>query len=104
MAFKRGDADKIVADIVKKLHDTPAKRRIRCPTCGWQPDSSSRWHCVDTAAPEHFSPGCGTAWNTFETGGRCPGCAHQWHWTACLACGSWAQHEAWYVPEDEPDR
>ena len=39
---------------------------------------------------------CGTAWNTFATRGRCPGCAHQWRWTSCLRCDQWSPHGDWY--------
>jgi hypothetical protein len=41
------------------------RRRIRCPLCDWEPRRFDRWECF-----------CGTAWNTFDTGGRCPGCGH----------------------------
>jgi hypothetical protein len=27
----------------------------------------------------------------------CPGCAHQWRYTACLRCEGWSLHEDWYV-------
>ena len=60
---------------------------IRCPRCGWQPGPSDRWRCS-----------CETVWNTFDTGGRCPGCSHQWTMTACLACHEWSPHLAWYEP------
>jgi hypothetical protein len=69
---------------------------VRCPLCAWRPRSDDLWFCADAGAPEHFLGGCGTAWNTFETRGRCPGCAHQWRWTACPACEQWSLHEDWY--------
>jgi hypothetical protein len=71
-------------------------QRIRCPLCGWKPNSSSRWFCGDCDYPEYFYDGCGTAWNTFTTRGLCPGCAHQWRWTICLRCAGWSRHEEWY--------
>ena len=40
------------------------------------------------------------AWNTFETRGKCPDCAHQWRWTSCLRCEGWSRHEDWYVKKD----
>jgi hypothetical protein len=89
-----------LAEIVRRLEDTASGRRIRCPACGWQPGAASRWFCTPTGAPEHFPNGCGTAWNTFDTRGRCPGCDHVWRWTACPSCGAWALHDAWYEPDD----
>ena len=74
--------------------------RIRCPLCRWRPDSSSRWMCGGSGPPEYFK-GCGTYWNTFDTHGQCPGCKHQWHWTACLWCRNYSLHEAWYTNEED---
>lgn len=71
-------------------------QRIRCPHCKWQPNKSSRWFCADCDAPEYFYGGCGTCWNTFETRGVCPTCAHRWRWTSCLRCAAWAKHDDWY--------
>jgi hypothetical protein len=70
--------------------------RIRCPLCKWQPQKSSRWLCVNADFPEYFYEACGTSWNTFETRGRCPVCAHQWRWTTCLHCHRNSLHEDWY--------
>lgn len=101
LLLKRRDATGDDVRFLEKLRDRLRRPRIRCPSCGWQPGPTSQWGCVPTGAPEHFSDGCGTAWNTFETGGRCPGCSYQWQYTACLQCQSWARHEEWYVVEDE---
>lgn len=71
--------------------------RIRCPLCRWRPLASSRWFCADDFSPPsslHF--GCGAAWNTFDTRGRCPGCNYQWRFTDCLRCGARSPHEDWY--------
>ena len=73
----------------------PPWGRIRCPLCLWQPTSSSRWYCCSSGHPEYFTGGCGMAWNTFDTRGKCPGCDHQWRWTACLSCEGWSLHEDW---------
>jgi hypothetical protein len=73
--------------------------RIRCPLCKWQPKSSHRWFCAPRDYPEYFDDGCGACWNTFSTRGRCPGCDHQWRWTACLNCQGWALHTDWYESE-----
>jgi hypothetical protein len=100
-ALRRGGTPQHVADLLERFRDVARRHRIRCPTCAWTPDASSRWACADTAAPEHFSNGCGTAWNTFDTRGRCPGCRYQWQWTVCLSCHMWAKHGEWYASEDE---
>ena len=72
---------------------------IRCPLCEWRPRRSDVWVCWDVDHPENFFGGCGTAWNTFETGGICPRCLHQWIWTSCLRCLGWSRHEDWYEGE-----
>jgi len=56
-----------------------------CPLCGWSPNKQDLWSCT-----------CGHAWNTFDTGGVCPGCMHQWTSTQCLACGRGSPHSDWY--------
>ena len=70
----------------------PAKRdadsglgRIRCPLCHWEPSADSRWSC-----------NCRHLWNTFDTGGICPGCLKQWKRTMCLQCHRWSNHSDWY--------
>lgn len=60
---------------------------IHCPRCTWRPRAEDRWHCV---------PACGTNFNTFWTGGVCPGCGHAWRVTQCLACQAFSPHRAWY--------
>ena len=51
-------------------------------------------------------PSCGTEWNTFWTGGVCPGCKYRWEKTQCLSCGVISPHKDWYHhPEGrEPGR
>jgi hypothetical protein len=91
-----------VEEIVERMagsDEAPDYERIRCPHCRWRPRASSRWYCVECPHPEQFDAGCGTGWNTFDTRGRCPGCGHQWRWTACLSCNEWALHEDWYERE-----
>jgi hypothetical protein len=95
---KAGDPGRIAIDS-SRLINSPASRRIRCPRCEWQPRASDQWVCWSSDGPEPPFDACGTAWNTFATRGRCPGCAHQWAWTSCLQCDSWSLHEDWY--EDE---
>lgn len=82
------------------LRDDEAFGRIRCPHCKWQPLPSSRWSCYAQGTPEPFFQSCGTVWNTFSTGGRCPGCHHQWRWTSCLRCSQWSLHIDWYETTD----
>ncbi len=73
---------------------------IRCPQCAWRPKPESRWSCT---------PSCGTEWNTFWTGGVCPGCGHAWEKTQCLACQEISPHRKWYhypsgASRDEKER
>jgi hypothetical protein len=58
---------------------------VRCPLCGWTPSAEDRWMCR-----------CRHSWNTFDTGGVCPGCLFQWANTQCLACHGWSLHSDWY--------
>ena len=83
----------------KQESELPDFSRVRCPLCKWQPNPSHRWFCAQCESPEFFADGCGTCWNTFNTRGRCPGCGHQWRWTACLNCEGWSLHSDWYENE-----
>ncbi|MDQ6785238.1 MAG: hypothetical protein M3033_00265 [Acidobacteriota bacterium] len=90
-----------ILDEVKEQDEITDFTRIRCPLCEWQPKATSRWFCADAGFPENFFGGCGTGWNTFATGGVCPGCAHRWRWTTCLSCAQWSRHKDWYVEKAE---
>jgi hypothetical protein len=57
----------------------PSGPHIRCPLCGWSPRREDEWFCT-----------CGNDWNTFDTGGICPACLHQWTDTQCLSCRRWS--------------
>lgn len=82
-----------------RLGEDDAFSWIRCPLCACRPGPSDLWTCHGVGTPEPYA-GCGVSWNTFSTGGRCPGCAHQWQWTSCLRCGQWSRHLDWYeVPQ-----
>jgi hypothetical protein len=70
-------------------HSGGGDGRIKCPLCAWQPRAEDRWMCTD----------CRHLWNTFDTGGVCPGCLRQWTVTMCLACHKWSAHSDWY-PKD----
>ncbi|MGD9563625.1 MAG: hypothetical protein AB7F88_16420 [Pyrinomonadaceae bacterium] len=100
LEFRRGTEDVIAPAKLDLSEVGVGLPGIRCPICRWRPLRSSRWTCGDCDFPEYFFDGCGTEWNTFETGGICPGCGHQWTWTSCLACWGWTRHEDWYA--DEP--
>ena len=60
--------------------------RIRYPLCGWSPRKDDQWFCT-----------CGYERNTFDTGGVCPSCLHQWTETQCLSCSRWSAHSDWYA-------
>jgi rubrerythrin len=98
--FLKSSAPEEATDINQELENEESEfSRIRCPLCHWQPNGSSVWQCADCGHPENFFGGCGTIWNTFTTHGLCPGCGHQWRWTACLRCYGWSPHEEWYTKE-----
>lgn len=67
-----------------------AEIKIECPKCRWEPKADSLWSCT-----------CGHAWNTFDTGGRCPACHEQWRDTQCLSCSEWSKHLDWYKNLDD---
>ena len=60
--------------------------RIRCPKCDWEPDGRPYWRCAV----------CYNVWNTFSTGGRCPGCGKIYKDTQCISCHKWSPHLDWY--------
>ena len=93
---QRDTQPELVIDDAELTIDTPVPGSVRCPRCAWRPRPSDRWSCLGGGAPEYFAGGCGTSWNTFETGGRCPGCSHQWQWTSCHRCEEWSLHVDWY--------
>jgi hypothetical protein len=68
--------------------------RIRCPKYEWEPDGKPYWRCS-----------CGTRWDTFSTGGRCPTCQKVWEDTQCPngpgGCRQWSPHLNWYEHLDE---
>jgi len=76
----------VVLDRELQEEKNPGTPRIRCPLCGWSPRKEDRWSCD-----------CGHEWNTFDTGGVCPACMHQWTETQCLSCARWSAHSDWYA-------
>jgi len=99
--YQKSYEDREIVEKISGAEDAPDYGRIRCPLCRWRPRASSRWYCLDSGHPQYFDGGCGTAWNTFDTRGRCPGCGHQWRWTACLYCEGWSPHDEWYADRDD---
>jgi hypothetical protein len=51
--------------------------------------------CAITSNASGVALGC-VEWNTFDTGGVCPACLHQWIETQCLSCSRWSPHSRWY--------
>lgn len=98
--FRKTDKTEQILKNPEADNNDSKTKRIRCPHCRWQPQKSSRWFCSDCDYPEYFYNGCGTSWNTFNTGGVCPGCSHKWIWTLCLRCAEWARHEDWYAGDE----
>jgi hypothetical protein len=99
--FKQTPPPGVTPTIKIKGENREGSAKIRCPKCQWRPSPSSRWSCLGSeGSPEPPFPGCGSAWNTFETRGRCPSCDHQWRFTACLKCGDWSPHIEWYEISD----
>src|SRR5438132_966818 len=75
----------VITGVQDEEHLGASGPRIRCPLCGWTPAKSDCWACT-----------CGHTWNTFDTGGVCPACLHQWTSTQCLSCAQWSAHSDWY--------
>jgi hypothetical protein len=71
-------------EVEKEKSREPSGPRIRCPLCGWSPRKEDKWFCT-----------CRYEWNTFDTGGVCPACLHQWTETPCLSCARWSPHSLW---------
>lgn len=94
--FKKTPETVEIFDSLTKDRVESGFEKIRCPLCNWKPKKANRWSCADCDAPEFFYGGCYQTWNTFETRGKCPNCAHQWRWTSCLKCHGWSLHEDWY--------
>ena len=83
VVLRRAGVDR---ELIRKLFGLGATGRIRCPGCKVKPTLRDRWWCVPT---------CGTSWNTFLTGGVCPGCRKQWRTTQCRKCKGVFLHLDW---------
>ena len=80
--------DDVEKDIEGEKAREPSGPQIRCPLCGWVPRKHDRWMCK-----------CKHVWNTFDTGGVCPACLHQWTVPQCLACHGFSPHSDWYASD-----
>ena len=95
--LKQGRKTEQIVTSEQRLDEHGQFEGVRCPHCRWRPSAHDLWCCIsDGDGPEPPFRSCGTAWNTFATHGRCPGCSHQWEWTLCLRCQEWARHIEWY--------
>jgi Zn-dependent protease len=65
----------------------PRRAGFACPQCKAAPPLGNFWRCA-----------CGTMFDTFETGGRCPKCARSYQGTACNECGKMSPHAAFCPP------
>jgi len=72
--------------VINRDREVAEPPRIRSPLCGWSPRKEDKWFCE-----------CDNEWNTFDTGGVCPACLHQWNETQCLSCSRWSPHSDWYA-------
>jgi hypothetical protein len=56
------------------------------------------WRRIKLIPFEVYIPDAGGhVWNTFDTGGVCPACLHQWTETQCLSCKRWSPRSEWYA-------
>jgi hypothetical protein len=86
MVSRNSDAAVLDHELKEENSHDPSGPRIRCPLCRWSPRKEDHWSCT-----------CGHQWNTFDTGGVCPACLHQWIDTQCLSCRRWSPHSDWYA-------
>ncbi len=78
-----------MADLPDWSFETPRRRDgIACPVCSRTPLVGEQWVC----GPD----GCGFAFDTFASRGRCPRCDAQFAVTWCPGCGKPSPHQAWY--------
>lgn len=63
----------------------PRHTDLKCPSCGAAPPAGDYCKC----------PGCGTTFDIYATGGRCPQCRQTFSETPCLLCGKTHPRAAW---------
>jgi Zn-dependent protease len=66
------------ARALARIAKIPRRPGFACPSCYAAPPMAEIWRCAK----------CGTAFDTFLTGGVCPHCGMQFGTTQCLDCGT----------------
>lgn len=62
--------------VLNSLELAPRHQNYRCPNCQAHPLKGNFWNCGR----------CGTAFDTFESGGNCPSCGLNYDTTTCPEC------------------
>ena len=70
-----------------RMRKAPRRPGYACPTCGAAPPIYPYWMCSK----------CGTKFDTFVTGARCPQCGTTFELTRCTECGNAHPLSAWQV-------
>ena len=68
-----------------RLAKLPRRQGFACPSCRTAPPLGPFWKCG----------ACGQSFDTFETRGVCPGCAHEYPVTMCLDCSEQRPMTEW---------
>jgi Zn-dependent protease len=74
------------AQALTRLDAAPRHSEAICPSCGAHPIAGSFWTCSR----------CRTRFDTFATGGRCPGCDGRFEMTTCPECLKASPFVDWY--------
>ena len=72
---------------IRLVDAAPRRQEVRCPRCGTAPPVGPLWTCQ-----------CGQAFDTFETGFRCPRCGGVFMTTTCPTCRQPSPPAAWSPP------
>jgi len=75
-----------------RVDNTPLRFGYTCPSCGAAPRQGKFWACGQ----------CRTAFDTFETGARCPNCGATFDVTRCLSCGALHPLAEWITVRPPP--
>jgi Zn-dependent protease len=74
-----------IAKAQRRLETAPRHIDACCPACKESPPAGKFWKCS-----------CGTAFDTFESGARCPACAKTFTATKCILCGKASPLPLWH--------